>query len=267
MLAHHPPTQRLQPGQFVFVSNSSRGIEYTQETAEPLGVSPPQAVVLFLNKASPYLTPGRIRGLRRFSVPMLILLANSTGGLGAGDYPFAGHPTYPESGLTIADGNSPTVSDATHGPACRRWWSCRCSPGGCGTRYPGRGGQRGSRPGGGAIGRGGRASRRRGCPPCGRRPGPVPGPSARLGATGGIGEDPLAAGLGQGVVLEVELLVGGGDTGVADEHGSLHSPIVPEPVPAVKSRDLEFGMRKGTVVRPRAGRSPSGAAPIRAGVR
>ncbi len=32
------------------MSNSSRGIGYTPETAEPLGVSPPEAVDLFLIK-------------------------------------------------------------------------------------------------------------------------------------------------------------------------------------------------------------------------
>jgi hypothetical protein len=60
------------------------------------------------------------------------------------------------------------------------------------------------------------------------------------GPVGGVGEDPLAAGLGQGVVLEVEFLVGGRDAGVADEHGPLRGLIVPEPAPRVKLRDLWF---------------------------
>src|SRR5271166_296170 len=43
-------TQRLQPNHVIFVSKSSRRINYTQETAEPLGVSPPEAVDLLLIK-------------------------------------------------------------------------------------------------------------------------------------------------------------------------------------------------------------------------
>jgi hypothetical protein len=35
------------------------------------------------------------------------------------------------------------------------------------------------------------------------------------GAAGGLGEDPVAAGRGEGVDLQVWLLVGGGDAGVA----------------------------------------------------
>ena len=75
--------------------------------------------------------------------------------------------------------------------------------------------------------------------------------AARLGTAGGIGGDPLAAGLGQGVVLEVELLVGGGDAGVADEHECLRRPSSRNPYRfAVKPRDLEFGMRKERYVEP-----------------
>ena len=38
-------------------------------------------------------------------------------------------------------------------------------------------------------------------------------------AGGGVGEDPFAASLGEGVLLEGQGLVGGGDAGVADQHG------------------------------------------------
>jgi hypothetical protein len=38
-----------------------------------------------------------------------------------------------------------------------------------------------------------------------------------VGAAGGLGEDPVAAGALQGVDLEVGLLVGGGDAGVAEQ--------------------------------------------------
>ena len=61
------------------------------------------------------------------------------------------------------------------------------------------------------------------------------------GPAGLVGEDPLAPGLGQGVVLEVELLVGGGDAGIADEHGPLRSPIVPEPARSSNSGTLISG--------------------------
>jgi hypothetical protein len=37
------------------------------------------------------------------------------------------------------------------------------------------------------------------------------------GAAGGLGEDPVAAGSGEGVDLDVEVLVGGGDAGVAEQ--------------------------------------------------
>jgi hypothetical protein len=74
------------------------------------------------------------------------------------------------------------------------------------------------------------------------------------GPAGGVGEDPIAPGLGQGIVLEVEPLVGSGDARVADEHGTLRSPIVPKPVPHVKLRDFDFGMRSGTDFRPRPDR-------------
>src|SRR5271165_1834094 len=48
VLTRGPRTQRLQPNHVIFVSKSSRRINYTQETAEPLGVSPPEAVDLLL---------------------------------------------------------------------------------------------------------------------------------------------------------------------------------------------------------------------------
>ena len=47
LLTEHSQTQRLQPNRIVCVSNSYRGIKCTPETAEPLGVSPPEAVDLF----------------------------------------------------------------------------------------------------------------------------------------------------------------------------------------------------------------------------
>src|SRR5271157_3541419 len=50
VLTRGPRTQRLQPNHVIFVSKSSRRINYTQETAEPLGVSPPEAVDLLLIK-------------------------------------------------------------------------------------------------------------------------------------------------------------------------------------------------------------------------
>ena len=50
VLTRGPRTQRLQPNHVIFVSKSSRFINYTQETAEPLGVSPPEAVDLLLIK-------------------------------------------------------------------------------------------------------------------------------------------------------------------------------------------------------------------------
>src|SRR5271166_7066627 len=55
VLTRGPRTQRLQPNHVIFVSKSSRRINYTQETAEPLGVSPPEAVDLLLIK---YGVPG-----------------------------------------------------------------------------------------------------------------------------------------------------------------------------------------------------------------
>ena len=51
VLTRGPRTQRLQPNHVIFVSKSSRRINYTQETAEPLGVSPPEAVDLLLIKS------------------------------------------------------------------------------------------------------------------------------------------------------------------------------------------------------------------------
>ena len=48
VLTRGPRIQRLQPNHVIFVSKSSRRINYTQETAEPLGVSPPEAVDLLL---------------------------------------------------------------------------------------------------------------------------------------------------------------------------------------------------------------------------
>src|SRR5262249_41632680 len=83
------------------------------------------------------------------------------------------------------------------------------------------------------------------------------------GPAGGGGGDPLAAVLGPGGVLGVELLVGGGDACVADEHGALRSPIVPKPVPRVKLRDFDFGMRSGTDFRPRTDRCQGPTRPSR----
>src|SRR5271157_1967419 len=54
VLTRGPRTQRLQPNHVIFVSKSSRRINYTQETAEPLGVSPPEAVDLLLIKNIPF---------------------------------------------------------------------------------------------------------------------------------------------------------------------------------------------------------------------
>ena len=51
VLTRGPRTQRLQPNHVIFVSKSSRRINYTQETAEPFGVSPPEAVDLLLIKS------------------------------------------------------------------------------------------------------------------------------------------------------------------------------------------------------------------------
>ena len=42
------------------------------------------------------------------------------------------------------------------------------------------------------------------------------GGAVGAGAAGGLGEHPIAAGLLQGVDLEVGLLVGGGDAGIAE---------------------------------------------------
>ena len=42
------------------------------------------------------------------------------------------------------------------------------------------------------------------------------------GAAGGLGEDPVAAGRGEGVDLQVGLLVGGGDAGVAEQVSHAH---------------------------------------------
>jgi hypothetical protein len=42
-----------------------------------------------------------------------------------------------------------------------------------------------------------------------------------LGPAGHVGEGPLAAGLGEGVALQVEVLILGRDAGVADEHAAL----------------------------------------------
>src|SRR5271166_2483359 len=61
VLTRGPRTQRLQPNHVIFVSKSSRRINYTQETAEPLGVSPPEAVDLLLIK--------RLRACPRGSLP------------------------------------------------------------------------------------------------------------------------------------------------------------------------------------------------------
>ena len=41
--------------------------------------------------------------------------------------------------------------------------------------------------------------------------------SVGAGAAGGLGEDPIAAGSGEGVDLELGVLVGGGDAGVAEQ--------------------------------------------------
>src|SRR5262249_40376794 len=79
------------------------------------------------------------------------------------------------------------------------------------------------------------------------------------------GEDPPPPRLGQAVVLEVGLLVGGGDAGVADEHGSLRSPIVPKPALRVKRRDDDFGTRTGTDIRPHTDRCRGPTRPSRFG--
>ena len=47
------------------------------------------------------------------------------------------------------------------------------------------------------------------------------------GAAGGLGEDPVAAGVLEGVDLELGLLVGGGDAGIAKQMS--HSGSVAEP--------------------------------------
>jgi len=47
-----------------------------------------------------------------------------------------------------------------------------------------------------------------------------PGPEG-LGAAGLVGEDLLAAGLGEGVVLQGQVLVLGGNSSVAEEHGDV----------------------------------------------
>jgi hypothetical protein len=55
-------------------------------------------------------------------------------------------------------------------------------------------------------------------------------------ATGPVREELLATGAIQGVGLEIEVLFGGGDAGIADQHGR-HPPlgrIVPKPEPRVK---------------------------------
>ncbi len=44
-------TQRLQPSLLHLVSKSSRRVKHTPETAEPVGVSPPEAVDLFRLRA------------------------------------------------------------------------------------------------------------------------------------------------------------------------------------------------------------------------
>ena len=65
-----------------------------------------------------------------------------------------------------------------------------------------------------------------------------------LGPAGHVGEDSLAAGVGEGVALEVEALILGGDTRVADEHATLrcgpHGRSVSELSGPVKFRDLDF---------------------------
>jgi hypothetical protein len=43
------------------------------------------------------------------------------------------------------------------------------------------------------------------------------GGAVAVGAAGGLGEHPVAAGVLEGVDLEVGLLVGGGDAGVAEQ--------------------------------------------------
>src|SRR5208283_5753327 len=72
VLTRGPRTQRLQPNHVIFVSKSSRRINYTQETAEPLGVSPPEAVDLLLIKSPTSRTRQRNAGrpaLRRDLAP------------------------------------------------------------------------------------------------------------------------------------------------------------------------------------------------------
>jgi hypothetical protein len=54
--------------------------------------------------------------LRRFSVPLLILLANSTGASGGAVSLSRQVPSSPDSGESTAHENSPTVSIATHTP-------------------------------------------------------------------------------------------------------------------------------------------------------
>src|SRR5690349_18698685 len=57
--------------------------------------------------------------------------------------------------------------------------------------------------------------------------------------------------------------VGGRDAGIADEHTRLRAHIDPEPASYVKLRDLDFGMRIGTVFWPCAGDSTASANPSR----
>ena len=51
-------------------------------------------------------------------------------------------------------------------------------------------------------------------------------PALGLGAAGRDGEDPLAAGLPEGIPLERGGLLLGGDAGIADEHAAIVSQLI-----------------------------------------
>ena len=65
-----------------------------------------------------------------------------------------------------------------------------------------------------------------------------------FGAAGDVGEDPRAAGLLEGILLEIEVLVAGRDAGVTDEHAALgrgvHARGVSELAGPVKFLDSDF---------------------------
>jgi hypothetical protein len=62
-----------------------------------------------------------------------------------------------------------------------------------------------------------------------------PGPVGTC-PTGFIREEPLATGAIQVIGLEIEVLLGGGDTGIADQHGNIPALgwMVPKPESHVK---------------------------------